>query len=313
MTNSLVEKTAQEVLNDFNQYGFVKSSHVGSYRNDSGKLVHTLRITFDRQSASKMFEKCKNPQNRTINKPRVKQYRDDMLSNNWEDNGESINLDEFGIIKNGHHRVKAISDLPDGKTITLNVILGYNSNVYDQMRPRSLRDQGKLTGNELVIKYAPTINIISICHFGGEFTITASNQAKLKVADIWFSEIKAAERFISKGIYMKRAVPATAAILYASKAHSQNAHDFLDGVMGRVKGTIPNVDVNSPEGRCTYMINNQESISSSTDRQRQALCALYYFREYLDGNKEIDEAPADDTRALKQCLTEFKSEVDAVI
>ena len=68
-----------------------------------------------------------NPRHGRMNRSVIKKYADDMKSGLWELNGEAIQFDEDGFLKNGQHRLAAI--IMAGVTVRMCVIRGIGNEV----------------------------------------------------------------------------------------------------------------------------------------------------------------------------------------
>lgn len=68
-----------------------------------------------------------NPRHGRMNRSVIKKYADDMKAGLWELNGEAIQFDEDGFLKNGQHRLAAI--IMAGVTVRMCVIRGIGNEV----------------------------------------------------------------------------------------------------------------------------------------------------------------------------------------
>jgi len=88
----------------------------------------------------------RNSVNRSLSISRVKQYAEDMRSDRWQNNGESIKFYEDGSLADGQHRLNAI--VIADKSIFTTVIYGLPMTVtiHDRGRNRDVTDQMVLDG-----------------------------------------------------------------------------------------------------------------------------------------------------------------------
>lgn len=89
-----------------------------------------------------------NKKNRTIRATTVEMYMRDIKNGNWEENGDPIQIDSNGNIKNGQHRLMAVykANIP----VKFLVVRGVDPNVnaFDVGAKRSVSDVMKLSGHD---------------------------------------------------------------------------------------------------------------------------------------------------------------------
>lgn len=92
-----------------------------------------------------------NHVNRSLSKPRVKQYASDMLSGKWQQNGEAIKFYSDGSLCDGQHRLSAIAKA--GVPIEMLVITGLPKTitVQDRGKNRTVTDSMILEGEDRAI------------------------------------------------------------------------------------------------------------------------------------------------------------------
>jgi hypothetical protein len=90
------------------------------------------------QYAQKLLERKRV--NRALNDKRIAMYAKDMIDDAWQLNGETINIDEDGLLCNGEHRLLAV--IKANKTVKMCFCFGVKRDVslYDRGRNRSERD-----------------------------------------------------------------------------------------------------------------------------------------------------------------------------
>lgn len=90
-----------------------------------------------------------NHLNRPVHWPTVERYKRDMLAGLWKFTPASIGFDTDGNMIDGQHRLHAISQLPDDKTVTINVTHGLDPEAkffIDQGRRRTPGNQLSMLG-----------------------------------------------------------------------------------------------------------------------------------------------------------------------
>ena len=85
--------------------------------------------------------------NRKISMDRVRLYARDMMTGNWHDNGEPIQIDTDGNVVNGQHRLNAIvmANVPVMMTVVSD-IPKCDAMIYDKGRGRSTTDTMRISG-----------------------------------------------------------------------------------------------------------------------------------------------------------------------
>lgn len=102
-------------------------------------------VKIDPQKASELLSK--NTQNyRRINRETVDKYATDMINGKWEDTGVPIVMDNWGILKDGQHRLMAI--IRSGVTLEMLLItdVDHHVNMYDVGSKRSNQQILKASG-----------------------------------------------------------------------------------------------------------------------------------------------------------------------
>jgi len=81
------------------------------------------------EMAQSWIKEKSNPKNRTISKKTVLKYRDEMNSGNWQLNGETICIDQNGVLVNGHHRLLALANAK--RSVDLLVVFGVDHSSFE--------------------------------------------------------------------------------------------------------------------------------------------------------------------------------------
>lgn len=90
-----------------------------------------------------------NTRNRNLNAATVNDYARDMLSGNWELNGEAVKISASRILLDGQHRLQAVID--SGTTVPMLVVAGLpdgTQNTMDLGRKRTVGDQFAMAGEQ---------------------------------------------------------------------------------------------------------------------------------------------------------------------
>lgn len=120
-----------------------------------------------------------NKSNRNIVQNAVNRYARDMEAGNWEQNGDTITIDEKGNLTDGQHRLSAI--VQSGVTVKMIVVSGIGfSATKDIGKPRSVADSIKMQYGISAMdnKVMGNLNMIAI-YSGLGAKLTPSEYVKL--------------------------------------------------------------------------------------------------------------------------------------
>lgn len=128
-----------------------------------------------------------NGRNRNINKSRVNMYVKDMQMGKWELNGEPICFSETGLLKNGQHRLSAVSK--SGCTVKFLVVRGVpdDVSVYDRGRSRSATDSMIISGMPKELANNTTVAIAKL----HEYIRTGSSHMSDGEVETWLNKHEA--------------------------------------------------------------------------------------------------------------------------
>ena len=95
-------------------------------------------------------EEClrNNPNNRKLNRARVRQIAEEMKRGEWRNNGESIVINDRGELVDGQHRLNAIIESGKEYIFNFSTVASEEANFYDLGLSRSVRDIITMSGNE---------------------------------------------------------------------------------------------------------------------------------------------------------------------
>lgn len=95
-------------------------------------------------------EEClrNNPNNRKLNRARVRQIAEEMKRGEWRNNGESIVINDRGELVDGQHRLNAIIESGKEYIFNFSTVATEEANFYDLGLSRSVRDIITMSGNE---------------------------------------------------------------------------------------------------------------------------------------------------------------------
>jgi len=284
----------------------------GSYTHPTSNTeVFHVRLSLNRDSASKLFEHTRNERNRNVSGVHRKQYTDDMMEGKWYDNGVTLIVNDELIMSDGHHRLAARA-LADCDELTFSFTFGIPVNQcfgLDENKPRSLRDHFTLgaydrkKASEMAAK-AKYVQQVAFLHkrnaqYGGKI----SNSIKALVYDEFKTEFEALEgEFPAIGIakgnptYLIRSVSKSflSAMVYASRTNLKSALKFVQLVLNPEKAGEKSSVTAMREWLLRYIHDDPNaeggkrarSPASTSTRRQQAFAGFITFRAFLD-NEEI--------------------------
>lgn len=140
---------------------------------------------------------AKNTQNyRQINWNNVHRYARAMKQGLWKSNGEPIIFDEYGLLKDGQHRLLAV--LESGIPVKMLVVKGvsHDINTFDEGRGRTVTQRAKAEGLAL---NTSTLSAATIILNNLNRTISISNDEKILFGWKHIENLKKAELFCNRG------------------------------------------------------------------------------------------------------------------
>lgn len=131
------------------------------FSNYDGKVTCNIEfITPD--TAAKYLEN--NNSNRSLSKGKVAQYARDMAAGNWVLNGETICFFENGELKDGQHRLLAITLCGVGQWMIVVRGISKNAVIHDRGRLRSAANVMELAGYDAGKRNNSVIGAVTILH-----------------------------------------------------------------------------------------------------------------------------------------------------
>lgn len=143
---------------------------------------------------------------RPMSRAKIKQYAEDMKTGRWQLNGESIQFDENGILKNGQHRLSAV--IMAGVSIKMTVMRGVAEDVtvYDLHTKRTALDVATASGLSVTKDYMSAINLLLLLRNGKMPTQIESAEYAVKHEN----ELNRVKRCLLNGDYTKKLKRASA-------------------------------------------------------------------------------------------------------
>lgn len=269
---------------------------VGSYDDMGGNKVYLFRCAVDADAATKLLENHGNPNNRNILKSNVTKLVHDMDNGRWEDNGDPLVLDADLMFKNGHHRLNALAQ-SDAK-ITFNVFVGVGSDLYDVGKPRTVKDQMKMSGIDAdITKKTPSIMVAWYLRQGRSdkrvrFTGSYSNAEIIDGTQDIHDTVGKLHALVAGAENRHLARPQViGSLAFASLTEPEKAEEFLSAMRdmeGLVKG--------SPVLWLAKRLGGTSTTMSGTQRENLALDVLYAFKCYCDGDVDVTTQPSQKKR-----------------
>lgn len=217
----------------------------------------------DDVKATAMLER--NTRNRSVKEKSLAAYTRDMLNGDWQCNGIPIIVDEFGVIKDGQHRLLSIQKSAVPQNVLVITVKSENAKCYDSNVPRSLYDRLRIgefsdlidnnniylnSGDSAAIArtymalhgvYKPTPNeiakFISEHSDAIEFTVTRKRRSKKGVSKVpIFTAIACAY----ESGYSERMIDGFCESLFSGIPESKNFNAVIrlrDWCMGHTDGT----------------------------------------------------------------------------
>lgn len=128
---------------------------------DATNGVRAKMLTLTPALAVKLLQA--NTHNRSVSRPRVRQYAADMRKGQWAFNGEAIKVDVDGQILDGQHRLLAVLDADcDIVTLLITGLPARAQETMDQGRARTLGDVLKLRGEADYFNLAAAVRMVCI-------------------------------------------------------------------------------------------------------------------------------------------------------
>lgn len=211
-----------------------------------------------------------NGRNRSISQAVVNRYARDMLSGNWEINGETIVFYEDGTLKDGQHRLEAI--VKAGVPQWMIVVRGVENDIaiHDRGRVRSVANVMEIAGYEANLKSTASIgaiNIMSCYYLGKNFRPTDAEITSFadKYGDYLSASITAARALADKQSIARKS-PVIAAMFCA--LYSGVPYDHIEEF-----AKIVNTGFYTDEGKSSAIVlrNYILSINKRSDIERMAL------------------------------------------
>lgn len=250
-----------------------------TFLNTMGGDKYLYECKLNNSSAKFFIEKHKNILNRTASDRKVKQYITDMENNQWQDNGEPISIDCNFILKNGHHRLLAVSKLKDGISIKFLFVIGISPtvSVFDVGRARSLKDQLVMMDDKILSKYPAYIKALYyLAQNNANFTGGCSNLQVIELAEKYREDIlKHKDKFNEL-----KFVNFWAVMIWVTKSYKTESEDFIEKILNG-----DNLSKNSPELVLRDFLHKKLDKSSSQDRKDIAMYVCHCFLKFLDNDK----------------------------
>jgi len=269
---------------------------IGSYEDMGGNKIYMFRVGIDADSATKLLEAHGNPNNRNILKSNVTKLVHDMDHGRWEDNADPLVLDADLMFKNGHHRLNALAQ--SEAKITFNVFVGVGSDLYDVGKPRTVKDQMKMSGIDAdITKKTPSIMVAWYLRQGRSdkrvrFTGSYSNAEIIEGTQDVHEIIGKLHEIVPGAENRHLARPQViGSLAFASLTAPTSAESFLTEMRdmeGLIKG--------SPVLWLAKRLGGTPTTMSGTQRENLALDVLYAFKAYCEGKTDVTKQPSQKAR-----------------
>lgn len=292
-TNTL---NPQTIRNKLSKCG-VDATTIGSYDDVGGNKVYLFRATVDAEAATSLLESHGNPNNRNILKNNVIKLVHDMDNGRWEDNGDPLVMDQDMMFKNGHHRLNALAQ--SEAEITFNMLVGIGSDLYDVGKPRTVKDQMKMSGIDTdVTKKTPSIMVAwylsqgrsdKRVRFTGSFSnaeIIDGTEHLHETVGILHNEVTGPENR-----HLARPQVIGSLVWASQQAGLDKAQEFLTGMRD-----MEGLQKGSPILWLAKRLQGAASTMSGTQRENLALDVLYAFKEHCDGTTDVTKQPSQKKR-----------------
>lgn len=292
-TNTL---TPQSIRSKLTKCG-AQATTIGSYEDIGGNKVYMFRVGIDADAATLLLEAHGNPNNRNILKSNVTKLVHDMDNGRWEDNGDPLVLDQNLMFKNGHHRLNALSQ--SEAKVTFNVLVGISSDLYDVGKPRTVKDQMKMSGIDAdITKKVPSIMVAWYLSQGRSekrvrFTGSFSNAEIIEGTEHLHETVGTLHEEVTGAENRHLARPQViGSLVWASQqVGADKAKEFLIAMRemeGLTKG--------SPILWLAKRLGGAASTMTGTQRENLALDVLYAFKAHCDGDTDVTKQPSQKRR-----------------
>jgi len=238
-----------------------------------------------KEKAEKLLSK--NTENRKVSRHTLEFYKKQMLKGQWKQNGESIVIDTNGVIKDGQHRLIAVSQT--GVSIVVPLITEVTPDVMDTIdtgRSRSAADVLDIHG------FKNTPLIASLCKTILKETITSGSMHEVHVshADI-LNYAKANKQYLYdissesykiSSLQMEKVLTPTMIGYYLNKyGLNDNTSIFLKQITGTERESQTATDYVYKK---LYLAKKGEERLSNKDKQEYIEKAYEHF---MSGNPKV--------------------------